>query len=76
MKNICYNFVVKKNCDGITENCYSVNIARLFYMLSDAAQKYYKKNKFKFFNCSIQDVDKEFEKVKHFIMPFFETSKK
>ena len=45
-------------------------------MLSDAAQKYYKKNKFKFFNCSIQDVDKEFEKVKHFIMPFFETSKK
>ena len=46
-------------------------------MLSDAAQMYYKKNKFKFnfFNYSIQDVDKKFEQVKHLIMPFFQIKK-
>lgn len=44
-------------------------------MLSDAAQMYYKRNrlKFNFFNYSIQDVDKEFERVKHLIMPLFQT---
>ena len=65
------------HANGITENCYSINIARLCYMLSDAAQKYYKKNrlKFKFFNYSIQDVDKEFDKIKHLIFPFFKQNK-
>ena len=63
------------HANGITENCYSINIARLCYMLSDAAQMYYKRNrlKFNFFNYSIQDVDKEFERVKHLIMPLFQT---
>lgn len=63
------------HADGTATRSYDVNVRGICFKLCSVAKNYYKNNrsKFNFFNYKIKDLDKAFDMVKPFILPYFES---
>lgn len=65
------------HADKTQTRSYDINIRGICYKLCGVAKNYYQNNtsKFNFFNYKIKDLDKAFNMLKPFIMPYFNTDK-
>ena len=65
------------HADKTQTRSYDINVRGICYKLCSVAKYYYKNNldKFNFFNYKIKDLDKAFNMLKPFIMPYFDTDK-
>ncbi len=65
------------HADKTQTRSYDINVRGICYKLCGVAKNYYQNNtnKFNFFNYKIKDLDKAFNMLKPFIMPYFNTDK-
>lgn len=65
---------VTTHADQTITRSYQVNVRGICFKICSVAKNYYNDNisKFNFFNYKIQDLDKAFDMLKPFILPYFD----